>query len=145
MSRNFLYQDFFYYPKSSETYANPSLKEIRAKLIFFIEKYLSQTLEIKILLHEQILRKSENCSCIPFRTLCIFWDKKLNFSTSGGRELGEGADISSFSRKCPEGFNGALNCASQTADVIFPSLDEQKLTAPNFNHNKLAHCFPNYK
>ena len=51
----------------------------------FVENLLrSQKVEMKILLNEKCKNKLENCFCIRFRTLRIFWDQKLNFTTFGG-------------------------------------------------------------
>ena len=41
---------------------------------------------MKILLQRKNKNESENCFCLPFRTLRIFWDQKLNLATFGRGE-----------------------------------------------------------
>ena len=89
MSRILFLTFFLIFLESPETYAVPGLNKIEVELnflsIFFVDEYLkSQKLKRKILLNENILKKSENSSCKHFRTLRIFWDQELNLTTFEG-------------------------------------------------------------
>ena len=79
-NRNSCFSIFFsVFLESFETYADPSLSEIRAKLNF--SSKMSQKPRNENFIKQ---KNSEISFWIRFRILRIFWDQKLNLTTFGG-------------------------------------------------------------
>jgi len=76
--RNSIEFFFFVFLESSEMYADRSLNEIGAKLIFFSRKISSQKLIIKILLNKK--NESENCFAYVSEH-CASFGTKNNWAT----------------------------------------------------------------
>ena len=73
----------FFFLESFKMYADPSFIEIgkRNFVKTFCQIHKSQKPKMKMYYLNKFFFSSENCFCIRFKTLNIFWDQKLNSAT----------------------------------------------------------------